>query len=64
MDFHKISEMLINELRAGKLGRITLEYPAMIEAENILIAETLARKAAETAERKRRFKQGSRGAQV
>lgn len=64
VDFHKISEVLINELRAGKLGRITLESPAMIEAEDILIAETLARKAAETAERKRRFKQGSRDAPI
>ena len=58
VDFHKISEVLINELRAGKLGRITLESPSMIEAENIVVAETRARKAAEAAERKRCFKQG------
>ncbi|GAA3956934.1 ribosome biogenesis GTPase YlqF [Allohahella marinimesophila] len=62
VDFHKISEVLINELRAGKLGRITLETPAMIAAEDVIIADTLAQKAADNAERKRRFKQGSRDA--
>ncbi|MAM88746.1 MAG: ribosome biogenesis GTPase YlqF [unclassified Hahellaceae] len=63
VDFHKISEVLVNELRAGKLGRITLETPSMIQAEDIIIAEAHARKAADAAERKRRFKQGSRDAQ-
>ncbi|WP_416398754.1 ribosome biogenesis GTPase YlqF [Allohahella sp. A8] len=63
VDFHKISEVLVNELRAGKLGRITLETPSMIQAEDIIIAEAHAQKAAAAAERKRRFKQGSRDAQ-
>ena len=60
VNLHKICELLINELRAGKLGPITLESPAMIEQEKIAIAEAQARKDAENAERKRRFKEGSR----
>jgi len=32
-DLHKVSEVLINEFRAGTLGRISLETPAMIEKE-------------------------------
>jgi ribosome biogenesis GTPase A len=36
-DLHKVSEILLNEFRSGKLGRISLETPAIIERE---IAET------------------------
>ncbi|MFC4259438.1 ribosome biogenesis GTPase YlqF [Marinobacter lacisalsi] len=32
-DLHKVSEVLLNELRAGTLGAISLETPAMVEAE-------------------------------
>ncbi|MGF2685994.1 ribosome biogenesis GTPase YlqF [Marinobacter sp. DUT-3] len=32
-DLHKVSEVLLNELRAGTLGRISLETPEMIERE-------------------------------
>lgn len=32
-DTHKVAEILINEFRDGQLGRITLETPAMIEAQ-------------------------------
>ena len=32
-DTHKVSEILLNELRDGTLGRISLETPAMIEAQ-------------------------------
>jgi len=32
-DLHKVAEVLLNELRAGKLGRISLETPAIIERE-------------------------------
>lgn len=62
VNLHKICEVLINELRAGTLGRITLETPAMVEAEKIALAEAKARKEAEVAERKRRFKEGTRDA--
>lgn len=32
-DLHKVAEVLLNELRAGKLGRISLETPAMVAEE-------------------------------
>lgn len=60
VNLHKICEVLINELRAGKLGRITLESPAMIEREKVAIAQAQAEKAAEAAARKQRFKDNSR----
>ncbi|MBS3804717.1 MAG: ribosome biogenesis GTPase YlqF [Oleiphilaceae bacterium] len=37
-DLHKVSEVLLNELRSGKLGRISLETPAMV-AEEARVAE-------------------------
>lgn len=58
-NLHKICEVLINELRSGKLGRITLETPAMIEQEKIQIAEAEANKKAAKEARKKRFKTGS-----
>jgi ribosome biogenesis GTPase A len=59
VNLHKICEVLINELRSGKLGRITLETPSMIELEEIEMAEVLAKKAADKIERKQKFKTGS-----
>ena len=44
-DLHKVSEVLLNEFRAGTLGRLSLETPAMVEQE----AEEAARAAAEKA---------------
>jgi ribosome biogenesis GTPase A len=32
-DLHKVAEVLLNEFRAGKLGRMSLETPAMVERE-------------------------------
>ncbi|MBB5322718.1 ribosome biogenesis GTPase YlqF [Marinobacter oulmenensis] len=32
-DLYKVSEILLNEFRAGKLGRISLETPSMVEKE-------------------------------
>ena len=60
INFHKICELLINELRAGTVGRISLETPAMIERENLAVAEAKAKKEEENLARKRRFKDGSR----
>ena len=60
INLHKICEVLINELRAGTLGRISLETPAMIERENLAVAEAKAKKEEEKLARKRRFKEGSR----
>ncbi|SDT97007.1 ribosome biogenesis GTPase YlqF [Halopseudomonas salegens] len=62
VDLTRISEMLINELRAGKMGRITLETPAMIVEEKAAVAAAQAKKAEQDAERKRQFKAGSRNA--
>ena len=39
VDTYRMSEILINELRSAKLGRITLETPAMSEAEELIVAE-------------------------
>jgi ribosome biogenesis GTPase A len=60
INLHKICELLINELRSGTVGRITLETPEMVVQEKIEIAEAQAKKDADAAERKRRFKAGSR----
>ncbi|MDX1458889.1 MAG: ribosome biogenesis GTPase YlqF [Marinobacter sp.] len=44
-DLHKVAEVLLNEFRAGKLGPISLETPAMVEAEaRELAAQEEARK--------------------
>lgn len=32
-DLHKVAEILLNEFRSGKLGRISLETPEMVEKE-------------------------------
>ncbi len=59
VNLHKICEVLLTELQAGKLGRITLETPEMIEKEKIEMAAAEAKKAADKAKRKQRFKDGS-----
>lgn len=43
-DLHKAAELCLHELRAGKIGRITLETPAVVEQE---LAEIEAKKQAE-----------------
>ena len=58
-NLHKICEVLLNELRSGKIGRISLETPAMIEQEEQQVAELKEQKRQEKAERKQRFKDGS-----
>lgn len=60
VNLHKICEVLINELRSGKLGQISLETPALVEQEKIAMAAARAKKEADSAERKKRFKDGSR----
>ncbi|MFT4939782.1 MAG: ribosome biogenesis GTPase A [Paraglaciecola sp.] len=59
VNLHKICEVLVNELRSGKLGRITLETPEMIELEEIEMAKVEAKKVADKIERKQKFKTGS-----
>lgn len=59
INLHKICEVLINELRLGKLGRISLETPQMLIQEKIEMAAAVAKKAADKNKRKQEFKDGS-----
>jgi len=59
VDLHKICEVLINEFRSGKLGRVSLETPDMVAAEEVLMAAVEAKKLADKAQRKEKFKTGS-----
>ncbi len=45
VDMEKVSSILINEYRAGMLGNITLETPAMVSVEEKIIAAQRAEKA-------------------
>jgi ribosome biogenesis GTPase A len=46
VDYHKVSELLLHEYRSGKIGLLSLETPAMAEAEKIEVARKLAEKEA------------------
>ncbi len=50
-DTHKVSEILINEFRDGQLGRITLETPEMIEAQQKAMEAAKAASEAEKAKK-------------
>lgn len=64
IDLHKASEILINDLRNGALGLITLEHPDMISQELMEVEEAAARKAEEKAklkeERRKRYLKNKR----
>lgn len=64
IDIHKASEILINDLRNGTLGLITLEHPDMISQELIDAEEAIARKAEEKIktkeERRKRYLRNKR----
>ncbi len=63
VDLDKISRILLNELRSGQLGRITLETPEMMQAELIEVEkqrQLKAQKEAEKAARKQARKKSSR----
>ena len=47
VDFHKASEILVNEIRDKTLGKITFETPEMVEKENAYFEELQAKKIAE-----------------
>jgi ribosome biogenesis GTPase A len=59
VDLEKVSAILVNEFRAGKLGRITLETPDMVLAEEKVVAQKLKEKAERDELRKKR-KHGSK----
>ncbi len=52
VDLEKVSSILVNEYRAGKLGRITLETPNMVLAEEKIVAQKQREKAERDALRK------------
>ncbi|MFD2178066.1 ribosome biogenesis GTPase YlqF [Veronia pacifica] len=64
IDLHKASEILINDLRNGTLGLITLEHPDMITQELVEVEEENQRKAEEKAakkeERRKRYLKNKR----
>lgn len=53
-DLHKVAEVLLNELRAGKLGPMTLETPAMVERERQQADQAEAAREAKKAARRQR----------
>ncbi len=59
VDWEKVSAILVNEFRAGKLGEITLETPGMILAEEKIV-EQQRREKAEREELRKNKKHGSR----
>jgi ribosome biogenesis GTPase A len=56
VDLERISTIILNELRSGMLGPITLETPVMIEKEIIEVEALLAAKAEKKAQRKQKFR--------
>ena len=44
INYHRVSELLLNTYRQGGLGRISLETPAMVEQERLAYAFVLAEK--------------------
>jgi len=60
VDLEKVSAILVNEFRSGKLGRITLETPEMILQEEKVVARQRREQAEREALRKKK-KHGSRG---
>ncbi len=55
-DLQRISKILLTELRAGKLGALTLETPAMMSQELVLLEQLRAEKAEKKALRKQKIK--------
>jgi ribosome biogenesis GTPase A len=60
-DLHKVSEILLNEFRAGTLGRISLETPEMVEREAQEAARAAEEKAARDEARGKTRKKGRSG---
>ena len=62
VDLEKASAILVNEFRAGMLGRITLETPLMIKDEEVIVAQLKQAKIERDEARKRKFRSGQRDA--
>lgn len=59
IDMDKVSKILLAELRAGTIGRISLETPAMMEQELVELAVIREEKAAKKKTRKQKWKGSS-----
>lgn len=59
VNLHKICEVLITELRAGKLGKISLETPDMLAKEKQEMLVAAIEKEEKKVKRKQKFAQGS-----
>jgi ribosome biogenesis GTPase A len=56
VDMDKVSKILLTELRAGMIGKISLETPAMMEQELVELAVIREEKAAKKKARKQKWK--------
>ena len=56
IDVDRVSKILLAELRAGMIGRLTLETPAMMEEELVELKLIRAEKAAKKEARKQKLK--------
>jgi len=56
IDLDRTAKILLNELRTGTLGPVTLETPAMMEAEMIELSAIQEQKAAKKAARRQKWK--------
>jgi len=59
VDMDKVSKILLAELRAGMIGRISLETPAMMEQELVELAVIREEKAAKKKARKQKWKRSN-----
>ncbi len=50
IDRHKAAELVLHEMRSGKIGRISLETPDMVQAEEQAMAEEAARAAEQSSD--------------
>ena len=60
VDLNKVSVLFLNELRSGTLGPISLETPALMEAEEIEVQKVKDAKIRKEEERKKRAQKGKR----
>lgn len=55
-DLHKVSEILLHEVRSAALGRISMETPTMIEQEMVEVEEKMALRAEKKQNQKKKKK--------
>lgn len=60
VDFEKVSAILVNEFRAGQLGRISLETPHLVLGEELVVARLQKEKDERDKERKDGYKNSQR----